>query len=347
MAGHRYWAARDLFSGQGYVSMGEGWFQASGSDLTPTSSLGSSALDGGSVVTLAWDGTDATRWMTDGSQDGSSWIAYDYGADVLPDAFRLSAPTGDPASRTASTGAVYYSDTGLTGPWTPYAPLFWEAGWSSGSQQISAFVPPPAVSGGYRYWRIRNFGGGGFVSAAEVVFQLGGVDQPPPAVSSCSQGPYNNSCRQCYAYDNNSATFWMTAGGTCDFEYDYGGPAVFDGIRIQASTGDLPSRTPTSGDVECSLDGTTWVAVGSVSFGGWSDGQSQTDTFPLPPASLVAVAAQSAFAVLTSVGESIAAQSAFTVMTQKTIDIAAQSAFIVYIKPPQPPPVRRRQYYLQ
>jgi hypothetical protein len=146
--GHRYWKVGDLYSGQGYVSAGELWLQVGGADvIPPIAYVASSELDGGSLGSLAFDGTPASRWMTNGSQDGTSAIAFDYGTLIPPETVRLQAPTGDPPGRTAHTGNLYWSDDSIDGPWTLFNSLSWPADWGSGSEQFATVAnPPPSLA---------------------------------------------------------------------------------------------------------------------------------------------------------------------------------------------------------
>jgi len=108
--------------------------------------------------------------------------------------------------------------------------------------------------------------------ASEFVFQLNGTDKQAITSTATMTNPGGSNPvgeTPPNLVDNNLTTKaldlnFVTNGNVTNFIFTFSSPQTFNGYRW-ATANDLESRDPASWIVSGSIDGTTWIPLGSVS----------------------------------------------------------------------------------
>lgn len=154
MGAHRYWKLGDLNTPSppgNALSMAECYLRATvgGSNFAPVAAVSSTNFDGSTTVAKCYDGNAATLWgSASGDTTGSAYVAFDYGSAVDPGALFVQARNDSSPfyQQTPTTINIYWSDTGLSGPWT-LAFTVTPAAWTSlgQTQEFDLKVPTPDI----------------------------------------------------------------------------------------------------------------------------------------------------------------------------------------------------------
>ena len=146
MAAHLYWKIGDLTSpaAMGYLAGAEAYLRQStgGANEIPIGSTASRSY--ASPPSVLYDGDPSTWWASNGSSDTDPYVAFQYPTAI--DAIELLWLSRSDAGNQAPLSAnIYYSDTGLTGPWALVGSVAFST-WSNGNTQTSEVeVAPPSL----------------------------------------------------------------------------------------------------------------------------------------------------------------------------------------------------------
>lgn len=266
-ASHRYWrilcrvpSGSGSFFGLSEVELRE---TPGGADVTGSGTASASSTQAGAPAQAFDNNTTTTMWQADYTSPNSEWLKYDFGAGTKKDITEVVLyPDKDGVQRTPGEFDIQWSDDDVA----------WTTAWSgtnlTWSVGTGVVFTKPSATGAARHWRVRMtsahdaaspFG----VREIQMRTAAGGADQTGSGTAS-ARTEFDGTLTAANAFDNNNATAYASGGSAGSFwvAYDFGSGNDKDVVEVTllGRSGTLFRQMPTSGYVEASADGLSWIA---------------------------------------------------------------------------------------
>lgn len=275
VGGHRYWRLRLLWQNSSTVNVQEIEMRTAvgGADVTGSGTAFRTSGSGGNPASNAFDNSNATS--TDIFSGGT--IGYDFGVGNAPAIVEV-AITCSSANYLGEFDVEYSDDNSA---WSYAFSGSKRSGWTTSVAQV--FSMPSAVAS--RYWRLRanTIQSGTTMACVECEMRetVGGADATGSGTASSSTFYPFGTFDASQAFDNNTGTLWSgdnggaAAGEWLGYDFGSGVTKTIAQISWRARNDGNHGQSPTSGVIQSSPDGKSWL--NRITFSGlsWSSGETK------------------------------------------------------------------------